>query len=112
MKVYRPKTEGIREVDPTSKGNGRVFVTERSSPTIRTVRGWLMPLEHYDERLRLSLPQQYLELLIMMSSKRPVDAASMKTVLRQARDNLDDEQYASLMGYRTMFDAGHVIVPR
>ena len=110
MKVYRPKTDGIREVNPRGQGNGRVLVTERASPTIRTVRGWLMPLEHYDERLRLSLPQQYLELLLMMASKRPVDAASMRTVLRQARNSLDDEQYDSLMAYRTMFDVGGVVV--
>lgn len=112
MKVYRPKTEGIREVDPRYKGNGRILVTERASPTIRTVRGWLMPLEHYDARLRLSLPQQYLELLLMMASKRPVDAASMQSVLRQARNNLDDDQYDRLMSYHPLFDGGHVLMAR
>ena len=110
MKAYRPKTEGIREVEPRSKGDGRVFVTERASPTIRTVKGWLMPLEHYDETLHLSLTQQYLELLIMMASKRPMDTASMKTVLRQARNSLDDGEFGCLMSYRAMFDVGHVIV--
>ncbi len=111
MKSFRPRTEGIREVEPRPKANGRIFLTERSSPTIRTVQGWLMPLEHYDETARLSPVQQYLELLWIMSSKRPVDLASMRTVLRQARDSLDDEQFARLMGYRPVFDAGRRLGP-
>ncbi len=110
MKTFRPKTEGIREVEPRPTGNGRVLITERTSPTIRTVQGWLMPLEHYDERLRLSPLQQYLELLLMMASRRPVDAPSMRTVLRQARNNLDDEQFERLMEYRPMFDVDEAVV--
>lgn len=110
MKIYRPRAEGIREVEPRPKGNGRVLITERTSPSIRTVQGWLMPLEHYDERLALSPLQQYLELLLMMASKRPVDAPSMRTILRQARNTLDDEQFAHLMGYRTMFDVDGAVV--
>ncbi len=110
MKTYRPKSEGIREVEPRPRGNGRVLITERTSPTIRTVQGWLMPLEHYDERLKLSPLQQYLELLLMMASKRPVDAASMRTVLKQARNTLDDEQYAWLLEYKTMFDVDGMVV--
>ncbi len=110
MKTYRPKTEGIREVEPRPRGNGRVLITERTSPTIRTVQGWLMPLEHYDERLKLSPLQQYLELLLMMASKRPVDAVSMRTVLRQARNNLDDEQYDRLLQYRPLFDVDRTVL--
>jgi hypothetical protein len=110
MKTYRPKGQGIREVEPRPKGNGRVLITERTSPTIRTVQGWLMPLEHYDERLRLSPLQQYLELLLMMASKRPVDAVSMRTVLRQARNSLDDEQYDRLLEYHPMFDVDGTVV--
>ncbi len=110
MKAYRPKAGGIREVEPRPQGNGRVLITERTSPSIRTVQGWLMPLEHYDERLGLSPLQQYLELLLMMASRRPVDAASMRTVLRQARNTLDDEQFAHLLGYRVMFDADGEVV--
>ncbi len=112
MKTYRPKTEGIREVEPRPRGSGRVLITERTSPTIRTVQGWLMPLEHYDERLRLSPLQQDLELLLMMASRRPVDAPSMRTVLHQARNTLDDEQFERLMEYRPMFDVDGLVVRR
>lgn len=110
MKTFRPKTEGIREVEPRPTGIGRVLITERTSPTIRTVQGWLMPLEHYDERLRLSPLQQYLELLLMMASRRPVDAPSMRTVLRQARNSLDDEQFYWLLEYRPLFDVDGAVV--
>lgn len=110
MKDYRPKTAGIREVDPWPSNNGRVFITERTSPSIRTVQGWLMPLEHYDETLHLAPVHQYLELLLIMSSRRPLDVVSMRTVLRQARNSLDDEQFERLMGFRVMFDVGHQVV--
>ncbi len=110
MKAHRPSTEGIREIDPRDPGPGRILLTERTSPTVRTVQGWLMPLEHYDEGGRLSPLHQYLELLLIMASKRPVDVASMRTVLRQARNTLDDEQFERLLGYRTMFDVGHRIL--
>ncbi len=99
-------------MEPRPKGIGRVLITERSSPTIRTVQGWLMPLEHYDEHLKLSPLQQYLELLLMMASKRPVDAASMRTVVRQARNTLDDEQFERLMEYRSLFDVDGAVVRR
>ncbi len=110
MKAYRPRTDGIREADPRPQATGRVWITERTSPTIRTVQGWLMPLEHYDEGMRLSPLHQYLELLMIMASKRPLDVASMRIVLRQARNTLDDEQYDRLLGYRPMFDVGKVVV--
>lgn len=110
MKDYRPKASGIREVDPRPSNNGRLFITERSSPSIRTVHGWLMPLEHYDEALHLAPVHQYLELLLIMASRRPIDVPSMRTVLRQARNGLDDEQYERLMSYRVMFDVGHRVV--
>ncbi len=110
MKAFRPRTDGIREADPNPRDVGRILITERASPSIRTVQGWLMPLEHYDNGMSLSPVQQYLELLLVMASKRPVDVASMRTVLRQARNNLDDDQYDHLLGYRTMFDVGHAIV--
>lgn len=109
MRAYRPKTEGIREVEPRQKGDGRVLFTERVSPTIRTVRGWLMPLEHYDRDMVLDTVHQYLELLLIMSSRRPVDVASMRLVLRQARNSLDDEQYARLLEYRPMWDAARAL---
>jgi len=85
------------------------MLTERASASLRTVRGWLFPLEHYDDGLRLNLVSQYLELLLVMASNRPVDVASMRSVLRQARDTLDDEQYDRLMGYRPMFDSNRGI---
>ncbi len=110
MRAYRPKQDGIREVDPQYKGDGRILLTERTSPTIRTVQGWLMPLEHYDENGQLSRPGQYLELLLIMASRRPVDVVSMRSVLRQARNSLDDEQYERLMAYRPMFDVDHAVV--
>lgn len=110
MKAHRPTADGIREVDPRTQGPARVLLTERSSPTLRTVQGWLMPLEHYDEAGRLSPLHQYLELLMIMASKRPVDVASMRTVLRQARNSLDDEQFARLLTYRVLFDVGHAIL--
>ncbi len=110
MKALRPTVDGIREVDPRRSGPARVLLTERASPTLRTVQGWLMPLEHYDEDGKLSPLHQYLELLMIMASKRPVDVASMRTVLRQARNNLDDEQFERLMGYRAMFDVGRKVV--
>ena len=110
MKAFHPQTDGIREVDPRPREDGRVLLTERASPSIRTVRGWLMPLEHYDDGLRLSPLHQYLELLLIMASKRPVDVASMRTVLRQARNTLDDEQYERLLGYRPLFDVGRAVV--
>lgn len=112
MKAYRPRVQGIREVTPPRKPNGRIFITERTSPTIRSVRGWLLPLEHYDEHLRLTPLQQYLELLLVMASKHPVDVASMQTVLQQARNSLDDRQYECLMGYRPMFDWGGKVTRR
>lgn len=111
MKAYRPRADGIRELGPRQKQNGRVLLTERVSPTIRTVQGWLMPLEHYDDHLGLSPLHQYLELLLIMASRRPVDVASVRTVLRQARNSLDDEQYERLMGYRPLFDAGGAVRP-
>ncbi len=112
MRTYRPKGEGIRELTPPLKPNGRILVTERTSPTIRTVRGWLLPLEHYDERLRFNVPQQYLELLLVMASQRPLDVASMRTVLAQARNSLDDGQYDALVGYRRLFDPERLLFPR
>ena len=110
IRPYRPRSQGIREVEPVPKGDGRILFTERVSPTIRTVRGWLMPLEHYDADLVLDTVHQYLELLLIMSSRRPVDADSMRTVLRQARNSLDDEQYARLLEYRPMWDAARSVV--
>ena len=110
MKAIRPTADGIRELSAPAKANAGVLITARASPSIRTVRGWLMPLEHYDERLGLSPAQQYLELLLVMASRRPVDVASMRTVLRQARNSLDDEEYDHLLGYRVMFDVGHAVV--
>lgn len=112
MKVYRPKGEGVREWNPRPARPGAVVVTERLSPSIRTVRGWLLPLEHYDTHLGLSALQQYLELLLVMASKRPVDAASARTVLRQARSNLDDAQYEILLTYRPMYDPEGRVVRR
>ncbi len=112
MRTYRPKSEGIREVEPRPKGNGRILLTERTSPTIRTVQGWLMPLEHYDEGLRMSPLQQYLELLLMMASKRPVDVGSMRVVLHQARNSLDDEEFERLLGYRPLYDVDRSVVRR
>lgn len=69
-----------------------------------------MPLEHYDEGARLSPLHQYLELLLIMASRRPVDVASMRTVVRQARNSLDDEQFERLLSYRVMFDVAHRIL--
>lgn len=112
MKAYSPKSEGVREWNPRPGRPGAVVLTQRLSPSIKTVRGWLLPLEHYDRDPGMSVLQQYLELLLVMASKRPVDVPSMRTVLRQARSNLDDAQYEILLTYRPMFDVGGTVVRR
>lgn len=111
MTRERAKPGAVRDLAPPLHPNGRVLVTERASPTIRTIQGWLLPLEHYDESLRLNPTQQYLELLLLMSSKRPVDRLSMATVLRQARNSLSDEEYDRLVSFRPMFDPGRLLPP-
>lgn len=111
MKIYRPRTEGIREYDPRPRRNGPVWLTERVSADMRTVRGWLFPLEHYDENLRLNVLEQYTELLLVMGSARPVDFESIAAILREARNRLTDEEYDKLLGYKGLIEAARLGIP-
>ena len=108
VKTYRPNSEGIREWQPRPKTTGAIMLTERSSPSIRSVRGWLFPLEHYDENLTLNLLEQYVELLLVMASARAVDFESIKDIMREARDQLTDEEYGRLLGYKPLLESARV----
>ncbi len=108
MKVFRPDSEGIREVDPKPLRTGPIWLTERTSPTLRTVRGWLFPLEHYDEKIKLNVLEQYTELLLIMGSGKTVDFESIKAVMREARDHLDDDAYDRLMSYKALLETARL----
>ena len=108
VRTYRPNSEGIREWQPRPKTTGAIMLTERSSPSIRSVRGWLFPLEHYDETLKLNLLEQYVELLLVMASARAVDFESIKDIMREARDQLTDEEYGRLLGYKSLLESARV----
>lgn len=58
------------------------------------------------------MPHQYLGLILAMASQRPLDVVSMRTVLAQARNSLDDGQYDALVGYRQLFDPERLLFPR
>ncbi len=105
VKSYRPRNDGIREWDPRTRRAGPVALTERSSPSIRTVRGWLMPLEHYDENLKLNVLEQYTELLLVMGSGKAVDFESVAAVMREARNRLSDEEYGRLLDYKSLIES-------
>jgi hypothetical protein len=111
VRVFRPDTEGIREFDPKPRPSGPIWLTERTSPSIRTVRGWLFPLEHYDERLKLDILDQYVELLLIMGSARAADFESMTALMRQAHGRLDDAQYDRLVGYKALLESARIGIP-
>jgi len=104
-KSYRPGSDGIREWEPRSARAGPVAITVRASPSIRTVRGWLMPLEHYDEDLKLNILEQYTELLLVMGSGRAVDYDSVAAVMREARLRLTDDEYGKLLDYKSLIES-------
>lgn len=78
---------------------------------MRTVRGWLFPLEHYDEKLKLNVLEQYTELLLVMGSAKPVDFESVQAVMREARDLLSDDEYAKLLGYKALLETARSGIP-
>src|SRR3989304_3145921 len=99
-RTYRSHNEGLRELEPKGRReSGVIILTKRVAPSIRSAVGWLYPLEHYDEALRLSPVMQYAELLLLMGSNGPVDDPSLRTVLEEARNRLDDGQYERLLSY-------------
>ncbi len=98
-RAYRAESEGTRERDPKPRGDSVILITRRISPSIRTAVGWLYPLEHYDETMRLSPAMQYAELLLIMGSNGRPDEDSVRAVLREARNRLDDKQYDRFLGY-------------
>jgi hypothetical protein len=108
VKPYRPRSEGIREWQPRSTKGGPIVITERSSPSIRSVRGWLFPLEHYDENLKLNVLEQYVELLLVMASAKPIDFDSIVDIMREARDRLDDEEYGRLLAYKALLESARM----
>ena len=108
MKAYRPRSEGIREWEPRRKAAGPIMLTERASVSIRSVRGWLFPLEHYDENLTLNVLEQYTELLLVMASAKPIDFESIRDIMRDARDRLDDEEYGRLLAYKSLLETARV----
>ncbi len=109
MKAYRPHSEGIREWEPRPKTKiGAIMLTERSSASIRSVRGWLFPLEHYDETLKLNVLEQYVELLLVMASAKAVDFDSIRAIMREARDQLNDEEYGRLLAYKALLESARI----
>jgi len=98
-KTYRPDSEGVREWDPKPRKSGVIVLTERVSPSIRSAVGWLYPLEHYDQRLRLDPVSQYAELLLIIGSGETVDTDSVRAVLQEARGRLSDQEFERLQGY-------------
>ena len=98
-RTYRPDNEGIREWDPKPRREGVIILTKRVAPSIRSAVGWLYPLEHYDEALKLGPVMQYAELLLIMGSNGPVDESSYREVLQDARNRLDDAEYGRLLSY-------------
>ncbi|MGQ0796400.1 MAG: hypothetical protein ACT4OI_00835 [Methanobacteriota archaeon] len=105
VKSYRPRHDGIREWNPKPSRGGPIALTERASPSIRTVRGWLMPLEYYDENLELNVLEQYTELLLVMGSGKAVDFDSIAAVMREARNRLTDDEYGRLLEYKSLIES-------
>lgn len=98
-KAYRPDSEGVREWDPKPRKSGVVVLTERVSPSIRHAVGWLYPLEHYDQTLRLNPVSQYAELLLIIGSGETLDMDSIHAILQEARGRLSDPEFERLRGY-------------
>ena len=105
---YRTSDEGIREWDPRPKPQNVIVLTERTSPSIRTTVGWLYPLEHYDRKLSLDPLSQYAELLLIMGSDGNPDMDSVKDILLQARNRLNDPEYEQLQGYVSLLMVGRM----
>lgn len=93
------RNQGIREWEPKPRPQGVIAITERASPSVRKTVGWLYPLEHYDEKLRLDPVAQYAELLLLMGSATEPDLASLRDILAEARNRLADAEYERLQGY-------------
>lgn len=72
------------------------------------MQGWLFPLEHYDEKLKLNVLEQYVELLLVMSSGTAVDFDSVRAVMVEARDLLDDGEFERLIGYKALLETARV----
>lgn len=104
VRPFRPRNDGIREVDPKPRRTGAIALTEPASPSIRTVKGWLMPLEHYDENLEMNVLEQYTELLLVMGSGKAIDFESIASVMREARRRLTDEEYGRLLAYKSLIE--------
>lgn len=96
---YDTQGQGIREWEPKPKPQGVIAITERASPSVRKTVGWLYPLEHYDEKLRLDVVSQYAELLLLMGSPEEPDMASVRDLLAEARNRLTDAEFDRLHGY-------------
>jgi len=64
-----------------------------------------MPLEHYDEDLKLNILEQYTELLLVMGSGRAVDYDSVAAVMREARLRLTDDEYGKLLDYKSLIES-------
>lgn|GEM_PF-4718807 len=111
LKAYRPHQEGIREWNPYARRAGPIMLTERASPSIRTVRGWLFPLEYYDENLKLNLLQQYTELLFLMGSAKNIDFESILDIMREARNRLSDDEYDRLLTYKARLEWARTGIP-
>ncbi|MEK6988531.1 MAG: hypothetical protein AABX97_10690 [Candidatus Thermoplasmatota archaeon] len=108
---YRPANEGIREWDPKPRPGNVIMITQRVAPSIRSAVGWLYPLEHYDEKLSLDPLSQYAELLILMGSRGPADFESVRAILIEARDRLNDQEFEKLQGYVDLLMVGRIGIP-
>ncbi len=84
------------------------MLTESQSPSIRTVRGWLFPLEHYDDTLEMNVLEQYVELLLVMASAKPIDFDSITAVMREAKARLSDDEYERLIAYKALLESARM----
>ncbi len=103
---HNSRNQGIREWEPKPRPQGVIAITERASPSVRKTVGWLYPLEHYDEKLRLDPVAQYAELLLLMGSAAEPDRASLRDILAEARNRLTDAEYERLEGYAELLVPG------
>lgn len=111
IRQYAPHADGIREWRPLDRRFGAVALTEQISPSIRSVRGWLYPLEHYDKRMEMTVLEQYVELLLVMGSETPVDFESIAAVMREARARLSDDEYDKLLSYKALVESARMGIP-
>lgn len=111
MKPYRPGIEGIREWNPYARRSGPIMLTVRVTPSVRTVKGWLFPLEYYDENLKLDVLQQYTELLFLMGSAKNIDFDSIIDIMREAKNRLNDDEYERLLTYKSRLERARSGIP-